>query len=232
MRALGSLRDPLAVSSIEPYLFDRETDVRLAAIEALSNLEYEQAAQALAGLLSDQDVIIRQQAVNALGEIGGEQALAYLAQGDDPWLRACAVNCGGERSTADLLRLVEARRTDPSPIVAETARRVLEGRPERSPMLSVVEKVMVLQNVDVFSEVSTSCQHSSRVTAAGTSVAACLPVFMAYTAMGVCQRQGVQRYRRSKSTSSQSRWKSKSPLVNHFGLGRPAFSILFDSLAT
>ena len=43
----------------------------------------------------------------------------------------------------------------------------------------------------VLSEVSTNCQHSSSVTAAGTSVAACLPFFMAATQTGTCQRQGV-----------------------------------------
>ena len=43
----------------------------------------------------------------------------------------------------------------------------------------------------VRSEVSTSCQHSSSVTAAGTSTAAWAPPAIAATAIGTCQRQGV-----------------------------------------
>ena len=44
----------------------------------------------------------------------------------------------------------------------------------------------------VFSAVSTSSQQPSTVKAAGTSTAACLPVFIAWTQTGTCQRQGVE----------------------------------------
>jgi HEAT repeat protein len=43
-------------------------------------LESETAVYALAGLLSDQDRLIRHQAVNALGDIGGKNAISYLLQ--------------------------------------------------------------------------------------------------------------------------------------------------------
>src|SRR5450432_2166115 len=52
----------------------------------------------------------------------------------------------------------------------------------------------------VASEVFTSSQHSSRVRAAGTSTATCLPSFMAATAMGVCQIHGVATSTRSTSS--------------------------------
>ena len=54
----------------------------------------------------------------------------------------------------------------------------------------------------VFSDVSTNCQHSSRVTAAGTSVKACLPACIASTHIRVCHSQGVAMITMSMS----SRW--------------------------
>ena len=68
------------VISIEPCLYDQDLDVRVAAIEALEDLESKTAVHALAGLLSDQDTLIRHHVVNALGEIGGENAMLYLLQ--------------------------------------------------------------------------------------------------------------------------------------------------------
>ncbi|MCP4874613.1 MAG: hypothetical protein GY896_03935 [Gammaproteobacteria bacterium] len=80
VEALGAAMSPLAVNSIEPYLFDREREVRIAAIEALARLQQEQAVHLLAGLLSEQDIVVRRHAVNAMAEIGGENAISYLLQ--------------------------------------------------------------------------------------------------------------------------------------------------------
>ena len=48
-----------------------------------------------------------------------------------------------------------------------------------------------MQCLPVLSLVSTSSQQPSRSVEAGTSTAACLPFFMAPTAMGTCHSQGV-----------------------------------------
>ena len=67
-------------SGIESHLYDPEWEVRLAAIDAISELESESSVYALAGLLSDPDPRIRQRVADALSEIGGESAMLYLEQ--------------------------------------------------------------------------------------------------------------------------------------------------------
>src|SRR5690606_632821 len=58
------------------------------------------------------------------------------------------------------------------------------------------------------------------LTAAGTSTAACLPFFMASTAMGVCKFHGVGVYTRSTSLLSQTAFQPSSPL-NSLAFGLP-----------
>jgi hypothetical protein len=89
--ALATSDDPAARAYLEPYLYDENTETRLAAIDALGKQEDPAAMPALAGLLSDQDTSIRNYAVNALGEIDGADAIAYLLQArNDPQANICA----------------------------------------------------------------------------------------------------------------------------------------------
>ena len=81
---LGVASDHKELEFEEAYLHfelnDPQREVRLAAIEALADLEHEFAVHSFAGLLSDPDARIRLHAVNALGEIGGDDAIPYLLQ--------------------------------------------------------------------------------------------------------------------------------------------------------
>jgi len=72
-------------------------------------------------------------------------ALERLLQGEDAWVRACAAFAA--REEPDLARLAAAAAADPVPLVREAA---AGGSDD---VLTVVEKVILLQDVDVFAEV-------------------------------------------------------------------------------
>ena len=80
----------------------------------------------------------------------------------------------------------------------------------------------------VRSEVSTSCQHSATLMAAGTSTATCLPCSMAYTAMGTWFTQSVAIYIRSISVALA---KLLVCLIAYIALGLGEACTLEDSLA-
>ncbi|NNE63642.1 MAG: hypothetical protein HKN34_06125 [Gammaproteobacteria bacterium] len=63
---------------IEPFLFDNDISVKIAAIDALAALGGEQAINSLASLLNDYDPIIRNNAMIALGEIDNPFTSQYI----------------------------------------------------------------------------------------------------------------------------------------------------------
>src|SRR6266446_6337790 len=65
----------------------------------------------------------------------------------------------------------------------------------------------------VFSDVSTSSQHSLSVVAAGTSTPVCFPFFIAVIAIGTCQSHGVAQRRDLHAVDSEK-------LVDHTGTSR------------
>ena len=72
--------DENVIMFIEPLIFDQNKAVKVAAINALVELENVRAVPALASLLSDHDPSIRSRVVNGLDEIGGELADSYISQ--------------------------------------------------------------------------------------------------------------------------------------------------------
>jgi HEAT repeat protein len=85
-------------------LYDPEPDVRLSAVQALTGLRNESAADWLAIALGDPDARVRRTAVEALGEIGGPNARFLLQQalGDvDPAVRETAQEMLGEPSPGE-----------------------------------------------------------------------------------------------------------------------------------
>src|SRR6185436_1098643 len=70
------------------------------------------------------------------------------------------------------------------------------------------------------------------VIAAGTSVAACLPAFIAASITGTCHSHGVAVNTRSRSSTSHKRSKSRGPRAYIVGAGCPAAVIaLFADIA-
>ena len=85
-------------------LYDPEPDVRLSAVEALTGLRSESAADWLSVALGDPDARVRRTAVEALGEIGGPNSKFLLQQalGDvDPAVREAAQEMLDEHSRAE-----------------------------------------------------------------------------------------------------------------------------------
>ena len=64
----------------------------------------------------------------------------------------------------------------------------------------------------VFSAVSTNCQHSSTLIAAGTSMATCLLHSIAKVAIGVCINQSVQMNIKSASSDSHIFFHPSTPV--------------------
>jgi HEAT repeat protein len=85
--------DMESAALIGAALYDPEPDVRLSAVQALTGLRSEAAADWLSIALGDPDARVRRTAVEALGEIGGPNAKFMLQQalGDvDPAVREAA----------------------------------------------------------------------------------------------------------------------------------------------
>jgi HEAT repeat protein len=85
-------------------LYDLEPAVRLSAVQALTGLRNESAADWLVIALGDPEARVRRTAVEALGEIGGPNARFLLQQalGDvDPAVREAAEEMLGEPSRAE-----------------------------------------------------------------------------------------------------------------------------------
>ncbi len=85
-------------------LYDPEPEVRMSAVQALTGLRDESAADWLAIALGDPDARVRRTAVEALGEIGGPNARFLLQQalGDvDPAVREAAQEMLGEPSRGE-----------------------------------------------------------------------------------------------------------------------------------
>ena len=85
-------------------LYDPEPEVRLSAVQALTGLRSESAADWLSIALGDPDARVRRTAVEALGEIGGPNSRFLLQQalGDvDPAVREAAQEMLAEPSRAD-----------------------------------------------------------------------------------------------------------------------------------
>ena len=54
-----------------------------------------------------------------------EEGISLLIQGTDDWLRACAIYNVGPNDPSELLKLVEESRSDPNPLIRETAESAL-----------------------------------------------------------------------------------------------------------
>jgi len=86
----------------------------------------------------------------------GDDSLERLIRGSDAWLRACALLCARGTTSPALRRAAEDARRDRDAVVAQTAALVLDESSKGSQrMFTVIEKVILLQSVDVFADIST-----------------------------------------------------------------------------
>lgn len=129
-RLLGLQYPPRDVYHSYLGLVSANRTVRASAIEFLDNILTREDKEALIPILeSGSDAAV----VEAGRELFGQkfwtvdEALGFLIRGDDEWVRVCAIHSVRDRRSPDLVRLVDAQRDDPSPLVAETASLALQG---------------------------------------------------------------------------------------------------------
>jgi len=134
VRALAARGDAASVAALGRIL-DTSSDpaVRREAIEALSRIGGEEAADALAHGLGDDDSAIRTGVVDALGDMGDEHATRMLGQvlfsESEPDIRLTAVARLGERDSDAARAFLDAAADDPDPLVRDAARKALGRAP-------------------------------------------------------------------------------------------------------
>jgi ATP/ADP translocase len=101
------------------------------SVEFLDNLLHSDIKKYIFPILDDlAPEIVLQKARGLFGvqRKGREESLIYLIDGDDNWLRACAIYCTMEIESDELKKKVTERKFDQDPIVKETAGLVLKSK--------------------------------------------------------------------------------------------------------
>lgn len=147
--AVGLLKDPAAASLALDNLESREVGQRANAIEMLDSLGQHELVGPLLRIWEAQRVSAAAGSEKEWLERGLEDA--------DPWVRACAALAAGElRDPALENQLQQQARSDPDPLVRETAAKSLDGGlvMETLPTLSTLERVLSLRRVPLFADLS------------------------------------------------------------------------------
>jgi HEAT repeat protein len=138
-----------------------DTAAMAVAIENLSSQDPQQRANALEALeAAGEPEVVRP--LLALWDSppsppGNEDAaVAELMQDEDPWVRASAALAAGAVTGGGLVAVLERlARSDPEPVVRDTAAATLSGGPmETLSTLSLLERVLFLSKVRLFTDLS------------------------------------------------------------------------------
>jgi HEAT repeat protein len=86
IEGLGNQKDPALVKILRPFLWDKEEDTRMRAIEALGELGGDEAFHLLVSVLADTtDGFISMRAAEALGKMGDVRAIEPLKKSRKRW---------------------------------------------------------------------------------------------------------------------------------------------------
>ncbi|UCG51004.1 MAG: HEAT repeat domain-containing protein [Candidatus Latescibacterota bacterium] len=99
-------------------------DLRANAIEFLDNILRKDLKRYLSPIMdniSDDARIRRGRELFGVTVNDVNESLEYLLKGRDPWLKACAIFTVTKESPPEIRKLVEECRTDPHPVIRETA---------------------------------------------------------------------------------------------------------------
>jgi HEAT repeat protein len=129
--ALGRIGDPAVNSALAKAMTDADAQVRLAAVQAWTAVRYQQGAAPIAPLVGDSDEGVRAAAAAALGEEREATARtnleAALATDTSAVVRRNAAWALGRIGNAASRPALEKASTDPSPLVAMTAKAALSS---------------------------------------------------------------------------------------------------------
>jgi len=101
------------------------------SLEFLDNLLHSDIKKYVFPILDDitpEIVLQKAQELFGVQQKNREESLIYLIDGDDNWLRACAIYCTRTIESDNLRKKVNERLTDRDPIVKETAALVFKGK--------------------------------------------------------------------------------------------------------
>lgn len=127
-RLLGLLHAPKDMYHAYLGITSSEKGTRAQALEFLDNVLPSDLGRHLLNLI---DPEIGVQAFEYGADIFGstivtvEDGLKYFIQGNEPWLKACAMNCVEDQHQGGLVSMVQLQREHEHPVVAETAQYVL-----------------------------------------------------------------------------------------------------------
>ena len=128
-RLLGLFYPPRDMYSAYLGMVSARKAVRASAVEFLDNVLDRERKDDLLPFLdpaSPEAALQEGQAMFNRPFRTKEEALTFLIEGQDIWLRACAMNCVDSADSPALVRLVTTCREDPNPLISETARMVLK----------------------------------------------------------------------------------------------------------
>lgn len=128
---------------VETGVDSSDTEVRAQAIEALETIGDRSVLAVLLPLLEhDSDAV----------QMGQREALRVLSGDFDPWLRALAIRCLSEQVESDLHHLAAIASADESDLVRHAMASLTPMADERLDTLSLMDRVLALQGVPMFSE--------------------------------------------------------------------------------
>ncbi len=126
-RLLGLVYPPDDMYFAYRGVVSTEKTVRANAIEFLDNLLKSDVKKYIFPILDDagvENVLRKGEELFSLKWGSFEDALIYLLEGRDSWLKACAIFAAGDIKNARIRELIEKCKSDPNPIVSETAKKV------------------------------------------------------------------------------------------------------------
>lgn len=153
---LTFLYEPSAIQRVQDNLAQNMPGKQAYALEALETLLHSEHKPLVLPWLEASPPGVRWQKMQALfpaSQLGPADRLLEISQNDDytPWVRTCALyalqNNAAGRSVME--RMAGATR----PLISDTARWLLaDAIPGEKPMLSVIEKVLILKTVSFFAQ--------------------------------------------------------------------------------
>ncbi len=154
LRAIGALHDSEAVAVAIDSLKSTDPVQRANAVETLDSIEERDIVRPVLPLWETVD-----EGAVAYSHLPPEQALRQTLEDADPWLRACAAMIADRVNNPEIQsQLADLARSDPDPIVRETAAAALDGGKPMQTLrtLSLMEQILFLQRVPLFSDLPPS----------------------------------------------------------------------------
>ena len=142
IRALEMVEGGESLSAVRRAAWSTDAETRSQALEALETVADRAIGRRLVALLEDEA---------AETPADSREALRELATDFDPWLRALAIRALAEELSADLESIQQVARRDEDALVRSAAPEWKMGAADPAAGLDVIDRVLALQQVPLFS---------------------------------------------------------------------------------